>query len=158
ISETDSGWVIGPCPGPNCLDFSFGTRGPGDGSDDLWSYEMSSLAVNDNGDMAMVFGRVPLFSAAGKVQEARYSVYYDDSRGLQGSQVLQEGDTVLKDKYCSGGVTDPVATAENFWHIWYGSDDCSTQSDYQDYGTAVVDADGKHFWFAHSFADSTTKS
>jgi len=157
ITDTSSGWLLGPCPSSACLDFNFGTRGPGDGSDDLWSYEMGSMAVNDSGDMAIVFGRVPLIAAAGRGQEARYLLYYNDSRGEQSSNVLQEGDVVLKDKYCSGGVTEPVETTENYWHVWYGNDGCTTQSDYQDYGTAVADPEG-NFWFAHSFADSTLKT
>jgi hypothetical protein len=158
IEGSGNSWAIGLCPGtPGCLDFSFGTRAAGDGADDLWSYEMPSMAVNDNGDMAIIFGRVPVVVPSGKGQEARYTLYYDDSRGLQGSHVLHEGDTVLKDKFCSGGVQDPVATAENYWHIWYGGDGCDTQSHYQDYGTAVADPEG-NFWFAHSFADSTLKT
>jgi hypothetical protein len=154
VWATPTGWRVGPCPGVGCLDFTFGSRADDDAPGDVWSYEMPSLAVNDDGDMAIAFGRVPISTSASAGQEARYTLYYHDERGLQGSRLVQAGDVVLQDFYCKDNTREPVATAENFWHVWFAAGSCLTQRHYQDYGTAVVDPDGIHFWFAHAHADA----
>jgi hypothetical protein len=91
-------------------------------------------------------------------QEARFSIIYNDARGLLRSRLIQAGGVVLKDKYCANGTADTTATAENFWHVWYGDDTCASQKNFLDYGTAAVDPDGKSFWVVHSYADATTNS
>lgn len=53
-------------------------------------------------------------------QEARYSIYYYDSRGLQRSRLIYSGVVVLKDVYCADGQPETAPVAENYWHVWYG--------------------------------------
>jgi hypothetical protein len=150
---------VGPCPGTSgCLDFDFGLHALEDAAADELSYELGSLVPDRDGNMLLVYGRVPVKMKNPIGQEARFSIYYNDSRALVRSRLIQAGGAVLKDKYCSGGNKETTAVAENYFHIWYGSDDCESQTDFQDYGTAVVDPDGKSFWVAHAYADGTSKS
>jgi hypothetical protein len=149
----------GPCPTtPGCLDFDFGLHALEDAPADELSYELASLAPNGTGDMLLVYGRVPVKMANPIGQEARFSVYYNDARALVRSRLIQGGSTVLKDIYCNGGQSETTPTAENYFHVynWNDNEPCSTQEDFQDYGTAAVDPDGKSFWVAHAYADGTT--
>ena len=149
----------GPCPGTSgCLDFDFGLHALEDAPADELSYELGSLVPDKDGNMLLVYGRVPVKMQNPKGQEARFSIYYNDSRALVRSRLIQAGGVVLKDNYCKGGNKERTAVAENYFHVWSKTDDCETQSDYQDYGTAAVDPDGKSFWIAHAYADGTSKS
>ena len=148
----------GPCPSASgCLDFDFGLHALEDAPGDELSYDLASLVPDKAGNMVLVYGRVPVKMATPIGQEARYSVFYDDARGLARSRLIQPGGAVLKGNFCANGKTDKTATAENYFHIWYGSDTCTTQPDFQDYGTAAIDPDGKSVWIAHAYADGTTK-
>jgi len=152
---------VGPCPNMSgCLDFDFGLHALEDAAADELSYELGSLVPDKDGNMLLVYGRVPVKMKNPIGQEARFSIYYNDSRGLVRSRLIQAGGTVLKDKYCSGSTQETTAVAENYFHIWYASTSsgCPTQSDFQDYGTAAVDPDGKSFWVAHAYADGASKS
>jgi hypothetical protein len=148
------GFTVGPCPGNGCLQFNFGSIDQDDPYGDNWSYEMPSMAVNAAGDMFLVHGRAPLFTAKPAGQEVRFRIYYNDSRGLQDGRLLQAGNTVLKDLYCSGTQLETTPVAENFIHFVYASSTCAGQKDFQDYGTAAVDPDGLSFWMAHAYGDS----
>jgi hypothetical protein len=161
ISTTANSFVAGPCPGGGCKDFDFGLHAVDDAAGDVFSYEMASLAVNRNNDMIMVYGRVPIKSTKG--QEARFSIIYSDSRGLQRSRLLQAGATILKDTRCVNqngtAMNESAKVAENFFHIQYQSTDangnvvCPQQKDFQDYANAVVDPfDDTAFWVVHAFA------
>ncbi|HEX6737841.1 MAG TPA: hypothetical protein VF310_06210 [Vicinamibacteria bacterium] len=161
VFETQDGWRVGPCPGPECLDFDLGYNASDDDEGDIWSYEMGSMAVNEDGDMIVVFGRVPIHIKSSRGQEVRYAIHYRDSRGLQGSRALQEGDTTLRDTFCDGGVKEHNPTVEPYWHAWRDETDsggtvvCEDQDDYQDYANATVDPTGKAFWIVHAHADAT---
>jgi hypothetical protein len=160
VSSTGNGSLkAGPCPGTSgCLDFDFGLHALEDAPADELSYEMASLVPDKDGNMLLLYGRVPVKMKNPIGQEARFSIYYNDPRGLVRSRLIQPGGTVLKDFYCSGGNKETTAIAENYFHIWYGDDVCSTQKDYQDYGTAAIDPNGKSFWVVHSYADGPSKS
>jgi hypothetical protein len=150
---------VGPCPGTSgCLDFDFGLHALEDAPGDELSYELGSLVPDKDGNMLLVYGRVPVKMNNPIGQEARFSIYYNDSRGLVRSRLIHAGGTVLKDTFCSGGNMETTPVAENYFHIWYGDSVCNSQSHFQDYGTAAVDPDGKSFWIAHAYADGTLKT
>jgi hypothetical protein len=157
--STTAGLKAGPCPAtPGCLDFDFGLRALEDAPGDKLSYDMASLAPDASGNMVLVYGRVPVTMTKPIGQEARFSIYYNDSRGLMRSRLIHAGGVVLKDFYCAGGVTESTATAENFWHVWYATTGCQSQKHFQDYATAAVDPDGKSFWVVHAYADAGTNT
>jgi hypothetical protein len=79
------------------LDTFFGKNAASDDPNDLVSYEEPSMAVNKNGDMIIVYGRVGFETKTELFPEARYNVYYADSRGLQPSRLLQAGDHMPMD-------------------------------------------------------------
>jgi hypothetical protein len=149
----------GPCPTTSgCLDFDFGLHALEDAPTDELSYELASLAPNGAGDMLLVYGRVPVKMTNPIGQEARFSIYYHDARALVRSRLIKGDGPVLKDVYCDGGQSEATPTAENYFHVynWHDNEPCSTQEDFQDYGTAAVDPDGKSFWVAHAYADGPT--
>jgi hypothetical protein len=149
------GFKAGPCPATSgCLDVDFGLHALEDAPGDVLSYEMPSLVPDASGNLILVYGRVPVTMAHPIGQEARFSIIYSDARGLVRSRLIQAGGVVLKDKYCSG-TSETTAVAENYWHVWYGGGSCASQKDYQDYGTAAVDPDGKSFWVVHAYADAS---
>ena len=156
--STAAGLKAGPCPAtPGCLDFDFGLHALEDAPGDELSYDMTSLAPDASGNMVLVYGRVPVTMTKPIGQEARFSIYYSDSRGLMRSRLIHAGGVVLKDFYSAGGVTESTATAENYWHVWYTKDGCQGQKHFQDYATAAVDPDGKSFWIVHAYAEALTK-
>jgi hypothetical protein len=123
------------------LDTYFGLRAPSDAPEDLVSYEQPAMAVTKNGDMVFVYGRTGIKTAQPLFPEARYSVYYADSRGLKRSRALMAGDFL------------PMTT-------WDGESQATTRTYYaratMDFATASSDPsnDGS-VWMAHQFADST---
>jgi hypothetical protein len=155
--STSGGLKAGPCPATSgCLDFDFGKHALEDAPGDVLSYDMTSLVPDQSGNMILVYGRVPVTMAKPIGQEARFSLYFNDSRGLLRSRLIQAGSVVLKDFYCAGGVTETTATVENYWHVWYAKNGCQGQKHFQDYATAAVDSDGKSFWVVHAYADAAT--
>jgi hypothetical protein len=154
VSTTAAGLALAACPGPGCLIYSFGAHDSDDAAGDLLSYEMPSMAVNKAGDMLVVHGRAPVMMAKQVGQEVRYRIFYHDARGLRDGALLHAGAGVLAAKFCAKQSFDTVATPENFIHIQYPDSVCPHQPQYQDYGTAVVDANGTDFWVAHAFAQS----
>ena len=111
---------------------------PEDAADDLVSYEVPALAVNKNGVMVMVYGRVGVTTKTSLFPEARYSVYYPNEARQRRSRVLQNGDFlptfVHKD--------ETKATARHY-----------VNKGVIDYATAVVDPrDDLTVWMIHEFA------
>jgi hypothetical protein len=157
-NDANGNLKAGPCPATSgCLDFDFGLHALEDAPADELSYELASVVPDKVGDMLLAYGRVPVKTQNPIGQEARFSIFYNDARALVRSRLVQAGGTVLKDTYCSGGNTETTPVAENYFHVWYGSDTCSSQKDFQDYGTAAVDPDGNSFWIAHAYADGPSK-
>ena len=104
---------------------------------------MPSLAVAASGDMVFVYGRIPVQTAAPLFPEARYSVYYADSRGLRRSRVLQAGEWMPVAPFDDAATTATVVT-------WQGG------PSKLDHTAAVVDpVDDQTVWMAAAFADST---
>jgi hypothetical protein len=139
-----------PCPGSDCLTFTFGVHDGDDPASDVLSYELPSMAVTGAGDMVLLHGRVPVTTTAPIGQEARYRVFYHDNRGLQDGAVLHAGSPVLKAVFCSSTPPETTPTAENYFHVDF-SKTCP-QPAFQDYGTAFADPNGASIWFAHAFA------
>lgn len=146
--------ILGPAgrPAPSTLpsrgfiDTYFGKRAPSDGATDRVSYEVPSVAVTQQGDMVFVYGRVPVVTAAPLFQEARYSVFYRDARGLQRSRVLQAGEWLPMSPYNDSTV---IPTVRPF--IDGGRK--------LDHTSATVDpVDDRTVWMAAAFADSTLQS
>lgn len=109
----------------------FPNRAADDHPDDKISYEASTIAVNKDGHMVILFCRAEHETQAPLYPQARYSIFYADNRGLQGSRVLQEGT----------GPSYPKAIPFN--HL--------------DYQTAVVDpSDDKTVWMISEFSDNGT--
>ena len=129
----------------------FGRNAIEDDPSDFVSYEVPSIAVNHNGDMLVVYGRVPISTVKPLFQEARYSIIYADSRGLQRSRLLKAGEflhTTVQE-----GETQPIPITY-YRYSWNKQAD----KDWIDYGNAVVDpSDDTSFWMAHEFADQETK-
>ena len=78
--------------GAGYWDHYFGRNGPGDAPDDLVSYLRPALAVNKNGDCAIVYGRVGVTTAKPLYPEARYSLFYHNESKPRPSSVLRTGD------------------------------------------------------------------
>ena len=124
------------------LDHVFGRNAPEDAPDDLVSYEMPALAVNKNGVMVIVYGRVGVTTAQTLFPEARYSVYYPNEARQRRSRVLQKGDFLPT--FVHEGETKATAT-----HYV----DKSSKGGI-DFGTAVVDpVDDLTAWMIHEFAN-----
>ncbi len=143
-------------PNPDCLNDDFGPPASDDLKNELWSNEMESLAVNDKGTMFMVFGRVAAQPKPSKAQEVRFSLHFDDSRGLDATKLLKKGTVLLKTVDCKNG--ENTLVAENYVHIVKSvpkssvpSGECFNETDHLDFVNAVRDPDGNSFWFAHSF-------
>jgi hypothetical protein len=136
--------VIVPEEAHGYLDLSFGLNAPEDNPNDVVSYEVPSLAVNQRGDMLVVFGRVPVTTAAPLPQEARYSLIYNDERGLARSRLLMAGETVMMHTLSDTSTATPVT----YFRIYDAND-----GDFLDLANASVDpADDFSFWMAHEFA------
>lgn len=147
LSAAGDNLSAGPCD-DDCEVFSLGLEDSAPGA--IQGYEMSSLAPNAAGDLFMAFGRIPIMMKTPTGQEARFTIFFHDSRGLQASQPIHTGDVVLKDVDCPNG--ENTATVEDYWHVWYKTGTCPQQKNFLDYATAVSDPDGVSFWFAHAFA------
>jgi hypothetical protein len=154
VSTTANGLTLPACPSAGCLIYSFGAHDGDDATGDLLSYEMPSMAVNKAGDMLIVHGRAPVMMSKPIGQEVRYRIFYHDARGLRDGAVLHAGSDVLAAKFCTKQTFETVATPENFIHLQWPDATCPHQPQFQDYGTAVVDANGTDFWVAHAFAQS----
>jgi len=126
------------------LDHFFGRSAPEDAPDDLVSYEVPALAVNKNGVMVIVYGRVGVTTKATLFPEARYSVYYPNEASQRRSRVLQKGDFLPT--FVHAGETKATAT--------HYIDPQSAKNGGMDYATAVVDpADDRTVWMIHKFAN-----
>ena len=124
------------------LDHTFGRNAPEDAPDDLVSYEVPALAVNKNGVMAMVYGRVGVKTQTTLFPEARYSVYYPIEARQRRSRVLQKGDFLPT--FVHEGETK--STARHY-----------VDKGVMDYATAVVDPrDDRTIWMIHKFADKAS--
>ncbi|MES3035962.1 MAG: hypothetical protein V4813_18305 [Gemmatimonadota bacterium] len=127
------------------LDTYFGKRAPSDANTDLVSYEVPSVAVTSAGDMVFVYGRTPVQVAGSLFPEARYSVYYADSRGLRRSRVLQAGE------WLPTAPSDDAATTATVVPFVNGPSKL-------DHTAATVDpVDDQTVWMAAAFADSTLR-
>jgi hypothetical protein len=76
------------------LDHVFGRNAPEDAPNDLVSYEMPALAVNKDGAMALVYGRVGVETQQPLAPEGRYSIYYPTEATQRRSAILRKGDFV----------------------------------------------------------------
>ena len=74
------------------LDHYFGLNGPGDAPTDQVSYMRPALAVNKNGDCAIVYGRVGVKTSKPPYPEARYSLLYHNQSSQNPSTLLHAGD------------------------------------------------------------------
>ena len=119
------------------LDTFFGRSALEDAPDDLVSYEEPSVAVTAQGDMVIVYGRVGHETEEDLYPEARYSVFYADSRGLQRSRLLEAGDHMpfdLKKNESTSTITTP--------------------GNRMDHSCAVADpADSGSIWIIGEYAD-----
>ncbi len=139
-------------PSSGFLNLVFGRNALEDDPNDLVSYEVPSIAVNRNGDMILAYGRVPVSTASPLFQEARYSVIYADSRGLQRSRLLKDGEFLHTTVQKNESQPTPVTYYRHSW-------DRDTDKDWIDYGNAVVDpTDDLTFWVAHEFADMENRA
>jgi hypothetical protein len=123
------------------LDHVFGRNAPEDAPDDLVSYELPALAVNRNGAMVMVYGRVGVTTQTPLFPEARYSVYYPYEATQRRSRVLQKGDFLPTSVHAG----ETKATGAHYF-----------DKGGIDYASAVVDpADDLTVWMIHEFANKT---
>ena len=121
------------------LDHTFGKNAPEDAPGDLVSYELPALAVNKNGVMVMVYGRVGVTTQTPLFPEARYSVYYPNEARQRRSRLLQKGDFLPT--FVHDGETKE--TARHY-----------VDKKVIDYASAVVDPrDDLTVWMIHKFAD-----
>ncbi len=121
------GTVSGPGPG-GFLDYSFGRNGPGDAPTDLVSYEKPALAVNKDGDCAIVYGRIGAQTAQPLYPEVRYSVLYHNDPYPRPSTLVHKGEFLP--------ATNPAP------------------KDALDLANAVVDpVDDKTLWLCHAYAN-----
>ncbi len=121
------------------LDHTFGKNAPEDAPGDLVSYELPALAVNKNGVMVMVYGRVGVTTQTPLFPEARYSVYYPNEARQRRSRLLQKGDFLPT--FVHDGETKE--TARHY-----------VDKKVIDYASAVVDPrDDRTVWMIHKFAD-----
>ena len=139
VTKTASSITANADTATGFLDHTFGRNAPEDAPDDLVSYECPALAINKNGVMIVVYGRVGVQTLQPLFPEARYSVYYPNEASQRRSRVLQNGD------YLPAFVHDKETKA-TATHYFDGPG--------IDFGTAVVDpADDLSAWMIHEFAN-----
>jgi len=94
------------------LDRTFGLRGPGDSDDAIVYYGNPAVAVNNRGDMGIVYMR----AGSDTYPEARYSLFRYDGNDILKSRLLKKGDRNLTGNYDTGGAElDP--DGETFWFV-----------------------------------------
>jgi hypothetical protein len=131
------------------IDDTIGTIALEDAEGDLVSCELPAIAVNRYGHMLIVYGRVGVDTADPLGQEARYSVWYDDVRGLQHSNILKAGETLLTSSH-----TCEIAPGS------YMTELAPTATSYHDHPFVVqsVNADvdpmdDESIWMIHTYAN-----
>jgi hypothetical protein len=139
-------WQSGdPQPSTNAaqgyLDLEIGGPTAADDSGDKITTEFPAIAVNHDGHILISYGRTGLDTAQSLFPEARYTIYYDDGRGLMEGQVLQPGEFLPTMVHTYGGVQETTATAR-------------THYDWAQSVNAAVDPNGRAMWFIHGFADT----
>ena len=95
---------------PSFIDTWFGKSALEDSPGDLVSYEIPALAVNKHDHVLIVYGRIGVKTENVLYPEARYSIFYGDSRGLYRSRLLKAGDFRPKKKHTVGGKEETVET------------------------------------------------
>ncbi len=136
-------------PADGFLDFFFGGRAYRESSNMQVSYEVPALAVNKNGDMLIGYGRVTSSGYPWVFPEARYSLFYNDNRGLQRSQLLRAGEYLPT--FVPSGET--ALEAIPYYHD-FGTDQSGKQFD--DFSAAAVDpSDDLTLWMTHEFASTS---
>jgi len=128
-----NGQILGTASGPGpggFLDYTFGQNGPGDEPTDLVSYEMPALAVNKDGDCAIVYGRIGVKTAQPLYPEVRYSMLYHNESYTRPSRLVRKGEFFPTPKTAPSEVLDVT--------------------------NAVVDpVDDKTLWLCHAYANKT---
>ncbi len=123
-------------PQKGFLDTFFGRNALEDDPEDLISYEMPSMAVNNEGTMFFGYGRSPVTVKKVMYPEARYSVWYADETKPRRSRLLKAG-TFQPTK--GNGKKNFMQLAEFMW-------------------STVDPADNKTFWTAQFFGDPSQKA
>lgn len=115
---------------------NFGRNAAQDDPDDLVSYERPEITVNSDGHIVIVYGRVGYQTKVDLFPEARYSVYYDDERGLRPSRLLHVGEYMPME--VKSGETDQTI---------------ETPNDQLDHQFATVDpVDERRVWMISEYA------
>lgn len=132
-------------PSDGFLYHLFPNNAADDDPDDRVSYEQPTIAVNEDGNMVILFCRIGYETKSPLHPQARYSVYYVDDPGPRSSKLLQEGDYTPMWK----NPKDPKPIQVTI----------KTPHDQLDYQTAVVDpSDDLTVWMISEFGDAQTNS
>jgi hypothetical protein len=93
--------------------------------------------------MLIVYGRVGVQTAVDLFQETRYSVIYDDARGLQRSNILKAGEFLATSFHNYGGTTETTATATTFFDFL------------QSVNADVDPMDDESIWMIHTYTQTS---
>jgi hypothetical protein len=138
--------------GPGQRDLVFGRNNPVDDKPgDIFSYEAPAMAVNKDGDIVVVYARVPVKTAPGAFSDTRYTTIYHNEIKQRPSIQLHAGEFLPQTVYdCDHGDTSPTVISYN--------DKPGSNGYLIDLGCAVVDPeDDRSFWVIHCYAKKPKK-